>query len=297
MGCSCSRVPQADPADINNLLYDDYEEPTLAEIAADDKIEETTKTPTFNSDADVFKYMNSSPDSSLYVQGIMAKIAEADYHYAHKLMNSVHKRFIIVDKGSMTVRLYDSYGREQKSYKMACAKNYGHKQSKADSRTPEGFFSVYKTYDSTEWLFTDDNGVTSDVKGQFGPRFIRLLIPGTSQIGIHGTCAPWSLGGRRSHGCIRISNDDILELVELVDSGMPVIVNPGPKDVIVNEDEGREIPYIDFKGDMEKRIQQHRDAMAQKAYNDSVAADSIKRANTPVITVDVDSVIVECTTI
>jgi hypothetical protein len=48
---------------------------------------------------------------------------------------------------------------------------------------------------------------------------------------------------------------------------------------------------------MEKRIQQHRDAMAQKAYNDSVAADSIKRANTPAITVDVDSVIVECTTI
>ena len=68
---------------------------------------------------------------------------------------------------------------------MACAKNYGTKHKKADSRTPEGFFEVEGIYNSTDWLYTDDDGVTSKKKGQFGPRFIRLKIPVTSQIGIH----------------------------------------------------------------------------------------------------------------
>lgn len=93
-------------------------------------------------------------------------------------------------------------------------------------------------------MFTDDNGVTSKVKGQFGPRFIRLKIPTTSQIGIHGTCAPWSIGNRCSHGCIRITNENILELVEFVEVGMPIIVNPGRKDILVNMRDSIDVKWI-----------------------------------------------------
>ena len=131
---------------------------------------------------------------------------------------------------------------------MACAKNYGSKHQKADSRTPEGFFSAQGVYDSTDWLFTDDNGVTSKKRGQFGPRFIRLRTPVTSQIGIHGTCAPWSIGARCSHGCIRITNEQIMELVEYVEVGMPIIVSPGLKDTKVNMAEGYDIPWISTNG-------------------------------------------------
>ncbi len=195
--------------------------------------------PPIKNSREAFDYMNTSPDSGLYAAGVMHKIAKHNPAYALKLFKSTFDKFIIVDKGSMHVYLCDRYGREQKRYRMACGRNYGHKNEKGDSRTPEGFFTVENIYDSTDWLFTDDNGKTSKVKGQFGPRFIRLRTPVTTQIGIHGTCAPWSLGARCSHGCIRLSNESILELVDLVEPGMPVIVNPSRRDDGVNEQEGR----------------------------------------------------------
>ena len=86
--------------------------------------------------------------------------------YAEKLVNNTHDGFIIVDKSRMKVVLFDKYGREKLSYGMACAKNYGTKHKKADSRTPEGYFTASGIYDSTEWLFTDDNGKTSPKNGQ-----------------------------------------------------------------------------------------------------------------------------------
>jgi hypothetical protein len=164
--------------------------------------------------------------------------------YTNKLLNSTYSRFLVVDKGKMKVQVYDCYGRKEIEYGIACAKNFGTKHKKGDSRTPEGFFSVEGIYDSTDWLFTDDNGVTSPKRGQFGPRFIRLRIPTTSQIGIHGTCAPWSIGSRASHGCIRVTNENIFKLVEIVEVGMPVIVNPGSRDMRVNLEEGYDVPYI-----------------------------------------------------
>lgn len=43
---------------------------------------------------------------------------------------------------------------------------------------------------------------------------------------IHGTNRPSSVGGFVSHGCIRMYNEDILELYRLVKVGTPVIVEP-----------------------------------------------------------------------
>lgn len=192
----------------------------------------------------VLDYMENSESAEEYLSGILPVIAREVPEYAEKLINSAHDAFLVVDKASMRIIYYDKFGMPQRVYDMACAKNYGTKHEKGDSRTPEGFFSVQGVYDSTDWLFTDDNGVTSKKKGQFGPRFIRLKIPGTSQIGIHGTCAPWSIGHRVSHGCIRIENEKILELVELVEPGMPVIVLPGKRDRAINRKEGVWIPYF-----------------------------------------------------
>lgn len=200
--------------------------------------------PKVTNEAEAAAVMSVPEDSAKYSAGILPRMLEEVPQYAIRLLNNPHDGFIIVDKFTMRVILYDPYGCVRKEYKMACSKHYGTKHKKADNRTPEGFFSIEGIYDSTDWLYTDDDGKVSDVKGQFGPRFLRLKIPVTSQIGIHGTCAPWSLGGRRSHGCIRIANENILELAELVEPGMPVIVSPGRRDMAVNEDEGFDIPAV-----------------------------------------------------
>ncbi len=198
----------------------------------------------FATSQEALDYMQNSPYREKYEAGILPRMARENLPYTNKLLNSTYSRFLVVDKGKMKVQVYDCYGRKEVEYGIACAKNFGTKHEKGDSRTPEGFFSVEGIYDSTDWLFTDDNGVASPKKGQFGPRFIRLRIPTTSQIGIHGTCAPWSIGSRASHGCIRVTNENILKLVEIVEVGMPVIVNPGSRDMRVNLEEGYDVPYI-----------------------------------------------------
>lgn len=215
-----------------------------------------------------------------YVGGILPRIQEASSEYAERLAAEGGDGFIVVDKARMKVILYDAYGMPVKSYGMACAKNYGNKHRRGDSRTPEGFFTVQGVYDSTDWLFTDDNGRTSKVKGQFGPRFIRLSIPTTSQIGIHGTRAPWSIGHRVSHGCIRITNEQIMELVDLVHPGMPVIVIPGKRDRLVNAKEGKGTVYFPTSpgyeissaeyDDHRRRMQSERESTK----NDSSAAET-----------------------
>lgn len=42
--------------------------------------------------------------------------------------------------------------------------------------------------------------------------------------GIHGTDKPGSIGSAASHGCIRMRNEDISQLVQLVDVGTPVYI-------------------------------------------------------------------------
>jgi lipoprotein-anchoring transpeptidase ErfK/SrfK len=46
------------------------------------------------------------------------------------------------------------------------------------------------------------------------------------QVAIHGTDEPGSVGGSESHGCIRMLNDDVVKLVELVKTGSPVTIQP-----------------------------------------------------------------------
>lgn len=183
-------------------------------------------------------HMRSTGNWDNYNEGILPAMAEDAPEYCRQILESGDKRFIIVDKAKMRLFLYDRFGRVEKSYGIACAKNYGTKHKKGDSRTTEGIFKVKGIFDSTEWLFTDDNGYTSPAKGQYGPRFIRLNIP---YIGIHGTASPGSIGKRCSHGCIRVTNPNILELVKYVEEGMPVIISPGPRDMAVNKKEGYEI--------------------------------------------------------
>ena len=48
--------------------------------------------------------------------------------------------------------------------------------------------------------------------------------PAGGFVGIHGTDRPGLLPGRVSHGCVRMRNDDILRLAELMPVGTPVTI-------------------------------------------------------------------------
>lgn len=59
--------------------------------------------------------------------------------------------------------------------------------------------------------------------GPFGVRWMKLNVPWGSY-GIHGTNNPNSIGRAFSHGCIRLYNEDVTELYDLVWEGVPVSI-------------------------------------------------------------------------
>lgn len=70
-----------------------------------------------------------------------------------------------------------------------------------------------------EWRIVDKGHAS----GVFGSRWMGLDIPFGSY-GIHGTDRPWSIGTRASAGCIRMYNQDVERLFDLVPGGTPVTI-------------------------------------------------------------------------
>ena len=62
---------------------------------------------------------------------------------------------------------------------------------------------------------------TRNPGGPFGTRWMRLNVP-WGGYGIHGTDAPESIGTAASHGCIRMQNEDVNALYDIVPLGTPV---------------------------------------------------------------------------
>jgi lipoprotein-anchoring transpeptidase ErfK/SrfK len=55
---------------------------------------------------------------------------------------------------------------------------------------------------------------------------LRSLGGGVGQIAIHGTNRPGLVGSSVSHGCVRMTNDDITKLANMVPVGTPVAILP-----------------------------------------------------------------------
>ena len=67
--------------------------------------------------------------------------------------------------------------------------------------------------------------IPSFVKGgPDNPLGARALYIGTTDYRIHGTNQPWTIGHATSSGCIRMMNDDVIELYGLAPIGTPVVV-------------------------------------------------------------------------
>jgi len=60
--------------------------------------------------------------------------------------------------------------------------------------------------------------------GEGNPLGARALYIGSTLYRIHGTNEPWTIGGDVSSGCIRMTNDDVIDLFSRVQIGTKVIV-------------------------------------------------------------------------
>jgi hypothetical protein len=62
--------------------------------------------------------------------------------------------------------------------------------------------------------------------GRGNPLGARAMYLGSSEFRIHGTNDPTTIGKFVSSGCIRLTNDDVIDLANRIDVGTKVVVLP-----------------------------------------------------------------------
>lgn len=109
------------------------------------------------------------------------------------LMRDTYK--IVINTTARTLSLYKN-GKWYKSYPVAVGK--------PSTPTPKGIFRIKNR--------------AVNPGGLFGARWLGLTVP-EGGYGIHGTNNPSSIGKAVSNGCIRMYNNDVIELANLVPIG------------------------------------------------------------------------------
>jgi lipoprotein-anchoring transpeptidase ErfK/SrfK len=128
--------------------------------------------------------------------------------------------------------------------------------AKPDYRTPSGLFSVTEKRFMPTWVNPDPTGWGADMPASIGPGpdnplGVRALNWSAPLIRFHGTPSVHSLGFNASHGCVRLSNSDVIQLYDLVETGTPIVsieVAPlkplgvsTPDPIVVDEESGQRI--------------------------------------------------------
>ena len=141
--------------------------------------------------------------------------------------------FIVISKPEY--RLYvcevvDGDTVKRMHYPVCVGQARGQKQKEGDMKTPESSyehpFVITEIKDSSGWTHDFGDGRGSILS--YGHWFMRLKTPGFSGIGIHGsTNNESSVPGRGSEGCIRLRDDDLIQLKEkYAFVGMRVVILP-----------------------------------------------------------------------
>lgn len=153
------------------------------------------------------------------------------------LMRDRQRCFIVMSKKDYYLYVYEAQGKDTvmlARYDCAFGLKKGNKERRGDMRTPNSTmkkpFTISQIADASTWRhdFGDGRG---NIKS-YGDYFLRLVTPGHSGIGIHGsTNNAESVPGRASEGCIRLKDADIIDLRKnYAFMGMKVIIKSEMED-------------------------------------------------------------------
>ena len=139
--------------------------------------------------------------------------------------------FILISKKELRLYVYEANHGDTiriAHFPVCLSKNKGNKERRGDMKTPESTlanpFTISQIQDASTWThdFHDGRGAIK----AYGHWFLRLITPGHSGIGIHGsTNNENSVPGRASEGCIRLRDSDIIALKDkYAFKGMNVVI-------------------------------------------------------------------------
>ena len=127
---------------------------------------------------------------------------------------------ITIDRGNFKLRLFKG---------LKLSKSYGVAVGMPAYPTPTGLFHIQSKQVNPTWTAPNSpwagEMAGQQVAGGAPDNPLRARWMGVSgAVGIHGTGQPWSIGTRASHGCIRMTVPDVIDLFKRVEVGTPVLI-------------------------------------------------------------------------
>ena len=135
-------------------------------------------------------------------------------------LRKVYRKIITIDRSSFRLRLFK---------KLKFLKGYGVAVGQPGYPTPTGLFAIQSKQVNPTWT-TPNSPWAGEMAGQQVPggaanNPLRARWMGVDgAVGIHGTGQPWTIGTAASHGCIRMTVPDVIDLFRRVEIGTPVLI-------------------------------------------------------------------------
>ncbi len=137
-----------------------------------------------------------------------------------KELKRVYRTVITIDRANFRLRLFK---------RLKVVERYGVAVGQPAYPTPAGLFSIQSKQVNPTWT-APNSPWAGEMAGQSvgggaanNPLKARWMgVDGS--VGIHGTGEPWTIGSRASHGCIRMTVPDVIELFSRVPLGTPVLI-------------------------------------------------------------------------
>lgn len=157
---------------------------------------------------------------SPHTRSVEAKVEIVKPEVTTSELAAQYPHYIVIDRGGFQLRYFEN---------LELARTYTIAVGQVGYDTPAGTYSIQNKAVNPAWTVPDSDW-TGGLAGQ--------VIPGGSPenplearwlgiydgAGIHGTSDIGSLGTAASHGCIRMSVPDVIELYDLVPVGTPVYI-------------------------------------------------------------------------
>ena len=132
----------------------------------------------------------------------------------------VYNTVITIDKAHFKLRLFKG---------LKLSKTYGVAVGMPAYPTPTGRFSIANKAVNPAWTapnspwagaYANETVAGGSAENPLKARWMGIV----NGVGIHGTGAPGSIGSRASHGCIRMTVPDVVDLYPRVPVGTPVLI-------------------------------------------------------------------------
>lgn len=150
---------------------------------------------------------------------LVARVHAVKPKIATKDVARRYPSYLTLDRGTFTLRLW-KHLKPAKSYTVAVGQE--------GLETPEGLYHIQEKQENPSW-HVPNSAWAGALAGKVippGPEDpIKARWMGIFEgAGIHGTEETWSLGHAASHGCVRMSIPDVIDLYPQVEVGTPIFI-------------------------------------------------------------------------